>query len=128
MAKSVHLLSDIQLRAWMAKGEAVAKSDGEGLTFMLSNSNGARLILGSSRRSQVTCGATSASFQCCQKMPRVRGLSRPPALRRIPDKRVCTRAGLAGDACSVNRQHRSPLRQPPPGSRHLSGTFHVLPA
>lgn len=60
MAKSVHLLSDIQLKAWIAKGAAVAKSDGDGLTFTLSASGTASWVLryraGGGRRRELTIG------------------------------------------------------------------------
>lgn len=60
MAKSVHLLSDVQLKAWVAKGKAVAKSDGDGLTFTLSASGTASWVLrfraGGGRRRELTIG------------------------------------------------------------------------
>ncbi|WP_137921704.1 integrase arm-type DNA-binding domain-containing protein [Hydrogenophaga sp. 2FB] len=60
MAKSVHLLNDIQLKAWMAKREAVAKSDGDGLTFTLSASGTATWVLRyraiEGRRRELTIG------------------------------------------------------------------------
>lgn len=60
MAKSVHLLKDIHLRAWLAKGEPVAKSDGDGLTFTLSASGTATWVLRfraiGGRRRELTIG------------------------------------------------------------------------
>lgn len=46
MAKrGTNMLSDIQIRRWIAAGEAVAKSDGGGLTFTLSKAGTASWIL-----------------------------------------------------------------------------------
>lgn len=46
MAKrGIHLLSDMQIRRWVSKGEPVAKSDGAGLTFTLSKAGTASWIL-----------------------------------------------------------------------------------
>ncbi len=60
MAKTTHLLSDIQIRNWIAKKEAVARSDGDGLTFTLSASGTATWVLrfrvGKGRRREVTIG------------------------------------------------------------------------
>ena len=36
MPKISYPLNDIKLRNWASKGEAIAKSDGDGLTFTLS--------------------------------------------------------------------------------------------
>ncbi len=52
-------LTDVQVRAWIAKGKPVAKSDGEGLTFTLSVLGAATWILRYShggRRKEVTLG------------------------------------------------------------------------
>lgn len=38
-------LSDVQIRAWLAAGKPLAKSDGDGLTFTLSPSGAARWVL-----------------------------------------------------------------------------------
>lgn len=43
--RGINLLSDIQIRRWVAAGEAVAKSDGGGLTFTLSKAGTASWIL-----------------------------------------------------------------------------------
>lgn len=60
MAKLTHLLSDIQIRAWIAKGEPIARSDGDGLTFTLSNAGTATWVLryriGNGRRRELTIG------------------------------------------------------------------------
>lgn len=60
MAKLSNLLDDIQIKHWIAKGEPVAKSDGEGLTFTLSKAGTAtwvlRYRLGGGRRKELTIG------------------------------------------------------------------------
>lgn len=60
MPKLSHLLSDLQIKRWMARGEAVAKSDGDGLTFTLSKSGTASWVLryrqGGGVRKEVTIG------------------------------------------------------------------------
>ncbi|MBV5350602.1 DUF4102 domain-containing protein [bacterium] len=59
MAKISHLLDDITIRHWIAKGQAVAKSDGDGLTFTLSNAGTAAWVLRyryGGRRKELTLG------------------------------------------------------------------------
>ena len=60
MAKRGNLLDDIQIRRWMAKGEPLARSDGEGLTFTLSDAGTATWVLryriGAGRRKELTIG------------------------------------------------------------------------
>lgn len=60
MAKQINLLSDIQLKNWVSKGEALAKSDGDGLTFTLSSAGTATWVLryrqAGGRRKEVTIG------------------------------------------------------------------------
>jgi integrase len=59
MPKQSHLLDDIQIRRWVASGEAVAKSDGDGLTFTLSKAGTAAWVLryrASGRRKELTLG------------------------------------------------------------------------
>ena len=60
MARRGNLLDDIQIRRWIAKGEAVARSDGEGLTFTLSASGTAAWVLryrvAGVRRKELTLG------------------------------------------------------------------------
>lgn len=59
MPKSSNLLNDIQIKAWIAKGEPVAKSDGDGLTFTLSKSGTATWVLRyrfGGRRKELTIG------------------------------------------------------------------------
>jgi len=59
MAKTTNLLSDIQIKRWIAKGEPVAKSDGDGLTFTLSKGGTAAWVLryrNGGRRKELTLG------------------------------------------------------------------------
>ena len=60
MARRGNLLDDVQIRRWIAKGEAVARSDGEGLTFTLSASGTAAWVLryrvAGVRRKELTLG------------------------------------------------------------------------
>jgi len=60
MAKVSHLLSDLQIKRWIAKGEPVAKSDGDGLTFTLSKAGTAAWVLRyreeGGRRKELTIG------------------------------------------------------------------------
>lgn len=43
--RGIHLLSDMQIRRWVAAGESIAKSDGGGLTFTLSKAGTASWVL-----------------------------------------------------------------------------------
>jgi len=60
MAKTAHNLTDMQLRRWIAAREAVAKSDGDGLTFTLSEAGTASWVLRyrntAGRRKELTLG------------------------------------------------------------------------
>lgn len=59
MAKISNLLDDVQLKHWIAKGEAIAKSDGDGLTFTLSKAGTATWVLRyrfAGRRKELTIG------------------------------------------------------------------------
>lgn len=60
MAKLSHVLSDLQIRRWIAKGDPIARSDGDGLTFTLSIKGTAAWVLRFSvpggRRRELTLG------------------------------------------------------------------------
>ncbi|MBF3800135.1 tyrosine-type recombinase/integrase [Burkholderia pseudomallei] len=59
MPRLHHALDDVQIRHWIAKGEPVAKADGDGLTFTLSGSGTATWVLRYSRgnrRRELTIG------------------------------------------------------------------------
>ena len=61
MPKISHTLTDIQIKRWISKGEAVAKSDGDGLTFTLSKGGTATWVLRyrvqGGRRRELTIGS-----------------------------------------------------------------------
>jgi hypothetical protein len=60
MARKHHALDELQLRRWIAAGEPVAKADGDGLTFTLSDTRAATWILRYSRgrrRREITLGS-----------------------------------------------------------------------
>ncbi len=54
------MLNDIQIRNWVSKGEPIARSDGDGLTFTLSSAGTATWVLryriGKGRRRELTIG------------------------------------------------------------------------
>ncbi|POS10246.1 tyrosine-type recombinase/integrase [Burkholderia gladioli] len=60
MAKTTNNLDDIQIRRWIAAGEPLAKSDGDGLTFTLSKAGTCAWVLryriGGGRRRELTLG------------------------------------------------------------------------
>ncbi|PIG08316.1 site-specific integrase [Comamonas sp. 26] len=59
MPKLTNLLTDRQLKNWISKGEEIAKSDGDGLTFTLSKAGTASWVLRyrlHGRRKEVTLG------------------------------------------------------------------------
>lgn len=60
MPKQTHMLDDIQIRNWISKGQTIAKSDGDGLTFTLSAAGTATWVLryrmGAGRRKELTLG------------------------------------------------------------------------
>ncbi|MGF6875877.1 tyrosine-type recombinase/integrase [Paraburkholderia sp. MM5477-R1] len=75
MPKQVHVLDDIQLRAWVAKGEPVARSDGDGLTFTLSKAGTASWILryrlgGTTRREMTLGNYPDMSLAAARKLAR----------------------------------------------------------
>lgn len=60
MARVHHALDELQLRRWVALGDPVAKSDGDGLTFTLSDTRAATWVLRYSRgtrRREITVGS-----------------------------------------------------------------------
>lgn len=61
MPKIIHALTDLQIKRLIAKGEAVAKSDGDGLTFTLSEGGTATWVLRyrvqGGRRRELTIGS-----------------------------------------------------------------------
>jgi integrase len=76
MPKLTHTLEDLQLKRLLAKGEPVAKSDGEGLTFTLSKAGTATWILryrlGGGRRRELTLGNyPDVSLAAARKLARI---------------------------------------------------------
>ncbi len=60
MPRVHHILDDLQLRRWVAAGEPLARSDGDGLTFTLSDTRAAAWVLRYSRgnrRRELTLGS-----------------------------------------------------------------------
>ena len=77
MTKRSNLLDDIHIRHWIAKGEPVARSDGDGLTFTLSEAGTATWVLryrmGAARRKELTIGNyPDLSLAAARKMARER--------------------------------------------------------
>ncbi|QDQ87669.1 DUF4102 domain-containing protein [Alcaligenaceae bacterium SJ-26] len=96
MAKLTHILSDIQIRNWISKGEAIARSDGDGLTFTLSASGTAswvlRYRLGKGRRRELTIGNyPDISLSTAREKARVARVAvdegRDPAIEKQEEKR-----------------------------------------
>jgi integrase len=60
MARRGNLLDDVQIRSWVAKGAAIARSDGDGLTFTLSSAGTSTWVLryrvSGVRRKEITLG------------------------------------------------------------------------
>lgn len=96
MAKITHLLSDIQIRNWVSKGEEIARSDGDGLTFTLSRAGTAtwvlRYRLGKGRRRELTIGNyPDVSLAAAREKARVARVAidegRDPAIEKQEEKR-----------------------------------------
>lgn len=95
MAKLTHLLNDIQIRNWVSKGEAIARSDGDGLTFTLSGAGTATWILryriGKGRRRELTIGNyPDVSLTSAREKARVARVAidegRDPAIEKQEEK------------------------------------------
>lgn len=95
MAKLTHLLNDIQIRNWVSKGEAIARSDGDGLTFTLSGAGTATWILryriGKGRRRELTIGNyPDVSLASAREKARVARVAidegRDPAIEKQEEK------------------------------------------
>jgi integrase len=100
MPKQLHVLDDIQLRAWIGKREPVAKSDGDGLTFTLSKTGTASWILryrlGGNIRRELTLGNyPDMSLAAARKLARQRrveidGGGDPAREKRVKKARAAT--------------------------------------
>ena len=95
MARRGNLLDDVQIRRWIAKGEAVARSDGEGLTFTLSASGTAAWVLryrvAGVRRKELTLGNyPDLTLAAARKLARARRVDvdqgKDPAAEKKVDK------------------------------------------
>lgn len=113
MAKSSRRLDDIQIKHWIAKGEAIARSDGDGLTFTLSPSGTAtwvlRYRLGGKRRKEVTIGnyPDISLAEARKKAQRVRVAvdeGADPALEKQSAKMRVMRAWLIRDLIADYQQ------------------------
>lgn len=110
MAKKTNLLKDLQLRRLLSSGEAIAKSDGDGLTFTLSRAGTAswvlRYRLAGGRRKEVTLGnypdvSLSAAREKARSLRvKIDEGSDPAALKReskVLDMQAWTIAELVAD-------------------------------
>lgn len=95
MSKQTHTLDDIQIRNWVAKGEPIAKSDGDGLTFTLSKAGTASWVLryrmGGGRRKELTLGNyPDLTLAAARKLARAHRVSidtgNDPAAQKQADK------------------------------------------
>ena len=95
MARRGNLLDDVQIRRWIAKGEAVARSDGEGLTFTFSASGTAAWVLryrvAGVRRKELTLGNyPDLTLAAARKLARERRVDvdqgKDPAAEKKVDK------------------------------------------
>ena len=95
MARRGNLLDDVQIGRWIAKGEAVARSDGEGLTFTFSASGTAAWVLryrvAGVRRKELTLGNyPDLTLAAARKLARERRVDvdqgKDPAAEKKVDK------------------------------------------
>lgn len=95
MAKITHMLNDIQIRNWVSKGEPIARSDGDGLTFTLSSAGTATWVLryriGKGRRRELTIGNyPDISLAAAREKARVSRVAidegRDPAIEKQEEK------------------------------------------
>lgn len=96
MAKVSHVLTDIQIRSWISKGAAIARSDGDGLTFTLSAAGTASWVLryriGNGRRREITIGnypdiSLSAAREKARSYRVAVDEGRDPAIEKQSEKR-----------------------------------------
>lgn len=113
MTKSSRRLDDIQIKRWIAKGESIAKSDGDGLTFTLSSSGTATWVLryrmGGGRRKEITIGnyPDISLAEARKKAQRVRVAvdeGADPALEKQTAKMRVMRAWLVRDLIADYQQ------------------------
>ncbi|ARK42596.1 tyrosine-type recombinase/integrase [Burkholderia pseudomallei] len=106
MSKQIHMLDDIQIRNWIAKGEPVAKSDGDGLTFTLSKAGTSSWVLryrmGAGRRKELTLGNyPDLTLAAARKLARAHragiDAGEDPAAQKQADKARSVAAWLVRD-------------------------------
>lgn len=88
-----NLLDDVQIRHWIAKGEPVAKSDGDGLTFTLSAAGTAAWVLRyrntGARRKELTLGNyPDLTLAAARKLARERRVDVDKGLDPAADKKL----------------------------------------
>jgi integrase len=88
-----NLLDDVQIRHWIAKGEPVAKSDGDGLTFTLSAAGTAAWVLryrnAGARRKELTLGNyPDLTLAVARKLARERRVDVDKGLDPAADKKL----------------------------------------
>jgi len=111
--KITHLLTDIKIRNWISKGDALARSDGDGLTFTLSAAGTATWVLryriGKGRRKELTLGNyPDISLAMAREKSRVARVAvdegRDPALEKQEEKARSLAAWLIRDLLNDYRE------------------------
>nr|WP_137839918.1 site-specific integrase [uncultured Aquabacterium sp.] len=93
MARRGNLLDDVQIRRWIAKGAAIARSDGDGLTFTLSSAGTATWVLryrvSGVRRKEITLGNyPDLTLAAARKLARERRVDVDQGKDPAADKKV----------------------------------------
>ena len=93
MARRGNLLDDVQIRRWVAKGTAIARSDGDGLTFTLSSAGTATWVLryrvSGVRRKEITLGNyPDLTLAAARKLARERRVDVDQGKDPAADKKV----------------------------------------
>ena len=93
MARRGNLLDDVQIRRWVAKGAAIARSDGDGLTFTLSSAGTATWVLryrvAGVRRKEITLGNyPDLTLAAARKLARERRVDVDQGKDPAADKKV----------------------------------------
>ncbi|MGE0111907.1 integrase [Aquabacterium commune] len=93
MARRGNLLDDVQIRRWVAKGAAIARSDGDGLTFTLSSAGTATWVLryrvSGVRRKEITLGNyPDLTLAAARKLARERRVDVDQGKDPAADKKV----------------------------------------
>ena len=93
MARRGNMLDDVQIRRWVAKGAAIARSDGDGLTFTLSSAGTATWVLryrvSGVRRKEITLGNyPDLTLAAARKLARERRVDVDQGKDPAADKKV----------------------------------------